>query len=652
MEFLRDKLLWRGLGLGLTSALLAAMLAALGVLQPLDRAASDALFRLRGPRAAQSRVVLILVDDATVVRAGRQPLPRRFYAQAVRRLRAAGAQTIAFNTLFGAPSDDAKQDAEFARACAGGPFSSRVVQGAVFDAPSLSSQPVSAAKMASFALQDKGGKARLALSVAAPLPQLLEQNTSLGHLNLRPENDGSLRRVTHLMRFGGQLYPSLPLACAALEQGISPAQLRATPQGVSFGKGAGEMQLPLDSNGEVLVNWLGDERTFPTFSMLQLLDGRVPSGALRGATVLIGSTVIGSFTLISTPFAPFSAFKYHQTALHLQANAIDDIVSGRVLRPLDWAAQSGLRLFFALATGVLVARRGARGAAAWTIAWSLILWALAGVLLSFGNIFVPIAEPQIAVLICAAACLGVRQFREGRELKVISDLFDGYVGSEVLRLVKSNRPKLDGEIRHVAVLFCDIRGFAALAESLSDEPETLLRLLNQHFEPLVTALKNHGAYVDNYVGDLVMAVFGAPVSEQSPDRNTRNAVLAALEVLEIVARRNRERRAAGETVIEVGVGVHCGPAIVGDVGTSRKKHYTAIGDTVNIASRVEGATRLYPTHFLVTEDVVNACRDHPDTARLPWRFVDETAVKGRRAVLRLYTSEQGITAASFGSETT
>jgi adenylate cyclase len=235
----------------------------------------------------------------------------------------------------------------------------------------------------------------------------------------------------------------------------------------------------------------------------------------------------------------------------------------------------------------------------------------------------------------------VRQFREGRDLKVLHGLFDGYVGAEVLRSVIGDRPKLDGEIRHVAILFCDIRDFSAIAEALRDQPEDLLRLLNEHFEPLVIALKNHGAYVDNYVGDLVMAVFGAPVSNQASDRNTRNAVMAGLEVLKIVTQRNEERRAAGEPVLEVGIGIHCGPAVVGNLGTSRKMHYTAIGDTVNIASRVEGATRFYPTHFLVTEDVVQACRDHPDTARLPWRFVDETQVKGRRAVLRLYTHEEG-----------
>ncbi len=396
---------------------------------------------------------------------------------------------------------------------------------------------------------------------------------------------------------------------------------------------AADLGVPIDQNGETLINWLGDASTFPTYSLVQLLYGRVPIGAFEGATVMIGNSRAGTFTSLATPFS--DPIFNNQSALHLQANAFDDIVSQRVLRLLNAAWQGLILLVFSLGAGMLLARRGALGALGWMLVGTLALWSI-GVLLMFFNLFLPLVTPQIALILTGASCLGVRQWRDAGELRVMHELFDGYVGDEVLRAIKGSKRKLNGELRHVAVLFCDIRGFSALAEGLRENPESLLHLLNDHFEPIVQALKDHGAYVDNYVGDLVMAVFGAPVSEQSQDRSSRSAVLAALEVLRVVSERNAQREANGSPRIEIGVGVHCGLAVVGVLGT-KKKHYTALGDTVNIASRVESETRNFHTGLLITEEVVQACRDHPDTQNLPWDFVAETVVKGRKSTVRLYT---------------
>jgi adenylate cyclase len=245
--------------------------------------------------------------------------------------------------------------------------------------------------------------------------------------------------------------------------------------------------------------------------------------------------------------------------------------------------------------------------------------------------FYPPSPIIAAALMSWALGAGFRQWRVGRELKLVQEAFGGYVGDEILKQMGGRLPEMGGEVRPVAVLFCDIRGFSAIAEKLRDDPARLLGLLNAHFEPLVEALKERGAYVDNYVGDLVMAVFGAPVSAGSLEEDTRQAVRAARAIEQLVRERNAERRAAGEDIIDVGIGVHCGPAVVGNLGTLRKMHYTAIGDTVNIASRIESETRHYPAHLLVTEDVVNCCN-----SQFLWEFVAETAVKGRAAPVRLY----------------
>ncbi len=217
------RLLLRGLGLGVLSALLALLLSGFGALAPLERGASNSLFRLRGPRAAASKVVLLVVDEATVQRAGHSPLPRRFYAQTLQSLRARGARVIAFNFVFSSASDDAKQDTMVQRAVAA---RNDVTQGIIFDAPGAVASPETLRRLPVFALADQGARARPALSVTAPLSSMMLKQTTIGHLNFRPEAGGEVRRIPHLIRFKGQLYPSFALAAAMQSLGARAEQSR------------------------------------------------------------------------------------------------------------------------------------------------------------------------------------------------------------------------------------------------------------------------------------------------------------------------------------------------------------------------------------------------------------------------------------------
>jgi adenylate cyclase len=247
---------------------------------------------------------------------------------------------------------------------------------------------------------------------------------------------------------------------------------------------------------------------------------------------------------------------------------------------------------------------------------------------------------MVAALGAFALSTAYRQITIGRELRRVRTIFDGYVGEEVLQKLGTKMPEMNGETWEVAVLFCDIEGFSALSEKMRDDPQRLLATLNEHFEPLAGALLDRGAYLDNYVGDLVMAIFGAPFPPDSPAEHVRQAVWAAIDFIEIIKARNKERRARGEAAIEVGIGIHCGAAVVGNIGSRRRMHYTAVGDTVNLASRVESATRNYQTPLLVTEEVVNLFNDRveelPPEQQLEWEFIDETTVKNRETPVRLY----------------
>lgn len=359
-----------------------------------------------------------------------------------------------------------------------------------------------------------------------------------------------------------------------------------------------------------------------------------------GKIVFIGATFPRSTDWFQSPYNNAGA-KRKFYGVELLANATWTYLQGALKNGMRYSHESPAAQNKVLVVTALIAALVAGAALQGLVSGVVTLLFCSGVALALGFVsasgsaqtwphFWPPSPLLAGALLAWITGAAWRQRVIGRELKQVRDVFGGYVGKEVLDELGGRLPEMGGETRQVAVLFCDIQGFSALAESLQNDPARVLQMLNDHFEPLVAALKTRGAYVDNYVGDLVMAVFGAPVSQGDFSRDVQAAVQSALDFDCIIEESNIERKKRGELPIEVGIGVHCGPAVVGNLGSQQKIHYTAIGDTVNIASRVESETRHYLTRLLVTEEVTVQCPD------LDWEFMAETAVKGRTAPVRLY----------------
>jgi adenylate cyclase len=470
----------------------------------------------------------------------------------------------------------------------------------------------------------------------ATLPFFSEVADGVGDVNFTPDPDGTYRDLT----FYDETL-SIPILAARLhrqKEGKTVAEalerrlnLESTP--IDFRAGPGQIQI---TPAEKLLQE-------PALAFL-----------LQDKLVFIGATFPRSGDFFVTPFqslldsgslpAQSTMARRQMYGVELLANATDTVLRG-ARRHAHTSPTARLHILLAtLLLAALVAAAALRGAI-WGIGAAIVAMgvAIAVAVLSArdpGALWQWHYWPPSPFLTpphhASGLGIGYRQMQEARELRMVKEVFGGYVGEEVLQKLGGKMPEMGGETEEIAVLFCDIAGFSALAEGLRDDPAELLRTLNGHFEPLVFALQSRGAYVDNYVGDLIMALFGAPFSAGSLSLNTRNAVLAAVDFVRIVGERNAARRAAGDPLIEVGIGVHCGPAVVGNLGSRRRMKYTAIGDTVNIASRVESTTRKFETRLLVTEEVVQACADDEEIMALGWEFAAETQVKGRVAPVRLY----------------
>lgn len=382
---------------------------------------------------------------------------------------------------------------------------------------------------------------------------------------------------------------------------------------------------------------------------------------LQDHLVFIGATYPRSGDLFASPYngaarvgdtvtRPMTGDRMY--GVEMLANATFTVLNGAPRHSAN--SQSALRvlaaaLFAVVALSVALSWRGAWPslAALLTVFAAAFFFAILSAKSpeSFGGFAWPATPFFAAAALACGLTVAYRQVVGARELRYVTGVFGAHVGDELLEKLRGQMPQPGGERREIAVLFCDIAGFTALSEKLRDDPAKLLFTLNDHFEPLVQAMQKRGAFVDNYVGDLVMAIFGAPLSAGSLQAETRRAVLAALDVVRIVEERNALRCEFGEEPIHVGVGVHCGAAVVGYLGSSRRIHYTAIGDTVNVASRVESATRKYDVPLLVTESVIKMCEysqgetldeNAAEFATIVWQFVAETPVKGRAETVRLF----------------
>ena len=429
---------WPGRVQGMTWGVLCALVLfgwhGLNLTTSVERFALDTLYRARGARLPSPRVAIVDVDADTVARYN-WPLKRNLYGTLVERLTRAGASTIAFDILFYTPTD---QDAEFARACA---QSGRVVQAGVFHVPDaidnwprgsntrlypfsarFALQDSKTAQVSSSANQNKMvDLARNAIGSFSAQPALQKSATALGHVTVFPELDtGALRRIPNLIRYQERLYPSLALAAAAHALQVKPQEIRVQGHNVTLG----EHKIPVDENGETLVNWIGGYRSFNTFSMAELLsdDPAVQAKVLnptywKNRVVVVGTSAAGTFEHHATPFSP------SQPAMELQANAIDDILSARSLIEMGNWWQVALLLSCALVTGILCGGNNARATVLWTLSISLAIWLLALWLFQAHNLYWPVGVPLLCVLFTGIGCTIYQQMRDARALSVAEERY-------------------------------------------------------------------------------------------------------------------------------------------------------------------------------------------------------------------------------------
>lgn len=483
-------------------------------------------------------------------------------------------------------------------------------------------------------------------SYGASLP-VLAAVAPAGFLNMiiDPRADGVVRSVPLLARHapgpagtpGGSYYESLALALYRQLVGAPPPVARTGPAGggapprlqsLLLQSSQGQRVVPVDASAHLHVPYRGPGGraggTFRYVSAIDVLEGRLAEGELAGKAVLVGTSAPGLRDLRSTPVSA----DYPGVEIH--ASVLSALLDGRFLTVPDYApgaaAAAVLLLLGGLAIGqLLLPSRVAIGIVA---AGTLGLMAADHLLFVRHGLILPLAAVMLSVGLALALNLGWGYFVETRTRRGLAQLFGSYVPPPLVRemLRDPTRYTMRAESKELTVMFCDMRDFTRLSEGMS--PAQLQPLLNRVFSRLTAVISRHRGTVDKYMGDCVMAFWGAPLDAP---RHASLAVQAALDIVDAVAALNAELRREGLPGVQVGIGLNTGMMHVGDMGSALRRSYTVIGDAVNLAARLEGLGEHYGVNIVAGPDTRARATD------FHWQELDHVRVKGKQHAVSIFT---------------
>lgn len=596
---------------------------------------------------AGAPIAIVDFDEASLREIGQWPWPRSDIARIVDNVRDLGAAAIAFDMVFSEP--DRTSLGEAARALSRAGAKVELPNGLPDNDTLLAQSFARDGVTAGFVLSNETKtlppppKAGLAVAGASPdeyllpfsgavanLPALDDAAAGLGFYSFPPSPDGIVRSVPLVAMSGGQVYPALAVEALRTAQGASSIIIRATGASGEADTGRpamtalkiGAFEVPTGASGEFLVYFSGLPN-LPYIPAARLLDEKTAAqyaDVLNGSIVLVGTSAVGLRDLVATPRASATP----GVAVH--AEIIDQILSGVFLTRPDWAPGAEISAAALLTMLLLVAvlslgpLLGAVAAAlitaiALAISWSAFL---------YGHLLIDPLLPSLSVVVVYLVVTAFLLLLTDRERQFVRHAFAHYLSPSLVERLAENPDALSlgGETREITILFSDIRGFTSLSEKL--DPQQITGVLNRFLTPMTDVLLKSEATIDKYIGDAIMAFWNAPLSIE---RHPRSACLAALSMFTALDELNR-REALG---IKIGVGLNTGTCCVGNLGSQQRFSYSAIGDPVNVAARIEGLTKQYKLGILISEMTAAAAGD------LAMIEVDRVRVVGRSEPVAIYT---------------
>jgi adenylate cyclase len=462
------------------------------------------------------------------------------------------------------------------------------------------------------------------------LAPYMAQSRAAGHINAAPDSDGVSRRVPLVVEFDGAYYEALALAmmrawlarATGAPPRVAPGFREERPNHLEW-LDVGGVTIPVDETGAALIPYRGGKRSFPYHSLVDVLRGRVAPEALKGRIALIGTTAPALQDLRATPVG--AAFPGVEIHANLLAGMLDHELKRR-----PWytsGAEALLLLAAGLVLALLVPRLSALRASAITAAAGALIVGFNLAAWDAGGLVLPLAASLLVVAAIYTMNMAYGYLVESRLKRRLAARFREYVPPEVVARMELDPDRYDKpKSAELTILFADIRGFTGISESLS--PEALRDYVDEYLTAMSAVIREgHGGTLDKYIGDAIMAFWGAPIDDA---QHARHAVRAALAMQRECAALNARLGARGWPRLAIGIGVNSGTVRVGDMGSRVRRAYTAMGDAVNVAARLEGRTKTYAVGILVGEATRSRVQD------VVFREIDRIRVKGKDEAMAIY----------------
>lgn len=604
-----------------------------------EKQVQDLIYRNFASGQASDEVVIIAIDQNSLnyFQENLQllwPWPRDMYALATDFLTDCGAKVIAFDVIFSSPDIDrlnvsaAYADSRFAEAMR---QSGKVVLATQMEDSSHAGTPDIIARFNQECRYT--GDERIVYSypgLTLPIRRFQEAMAMPGAVNFFTDEDGICRRIPLVFRYGERIIPYLALSAFLVSTGDSLVQAE---------KGGLRVQnrtIPFDEDGKFEIYWYGaggpgNSFTYVSFAQLvntylQLQQGLEPDISpeiFKNKAVFIGATAAGLLDLKTTPFSPMEPYP----GVEIYATIYSNILEGDYIRHVS----AGWWLIFVILMTVGLGYAWQRlkiWEAVLISAGCFVIPVLISVFLfQSRHYFFPVVQPDLAIVLAVMAVLIVNYLTEGREKAQVKRVFNRYLHPTVVETLTQNPENIEmgGKEIEATVLFTDLQDFTSTSELFT--PHQIVELLNEYFGLVETIIFQRNGMLDKYTGDGIMAVFGAPI--EAADHALRSA--RAVVDFQKLSKMTIEK--AGKPVQFVTrVGVNSGRLIAGNIGSPNRMDYTAIGDTVNLAARLEGVNKIYGTQNLISETTYEMIK-----TRIICQEIDHIRVKGRDAALRIYT---------------
>ena len=593
------------------ATILTAVLLFFGVFDRMEWASTDFRFRYRGPEPPDPNVVIVAIDDQSQQELGMNwPFPRSYHAQLIRNLAMAGAKVIAFDVEF---FDEMEEDSVFAEALR---------------------------EAGNVILAKKMKRARDNIW-ALPAPLLRRSGCALADVDMMNDADSFVRRTRLVEDEPSEYDQFLAAKAVSMFAGWPPARLSEDRQSVVLGP----IEVPIDRRGSMLINYSGPSGigVYPgySYSYSQILDAETDwgikllarRGMLKDKIALIGATYEEAHDSYPTPFYMGTALlsskeKRLTPGVEIHANIIGTLLQKKFITHVVGWETVLLIWIWALFAGVLMIRFRPLGGLL-CIAGMIGVYVVGAVYLFVGKrVWIDIMAPSNGIFLTYVGTVVYRFMSERKEKAMIRGAFAHYVPRAVVGelLQHPEMLTLGGEEREMTVLFSDVEGFTTISEGLA--PMALRSVLDEYLTPMTDIILRHQGIIDKYEGDAIMAEFGAPIPMED---HAKRACFAALEMQETLVQLRAQWKQEGKPLLKARIGLGTGLMVIGNMGSQDIFDYTVIGDSVNSASRLEGANKEYSTYLMISEPTYEAAKEH-----ILARELDLIQVKGKSEPVRGY----------------